>query len=227
MRRHRVVIVDDHAMVRSGLRMLINAQRDIEVVGEAGTLGEAIDVVDRVGPDVVTLDLSLPGGTSAAGIDRLRAAAPEARILVVTMHDDPAFVRTAIAMGASGYVAKSAADTELVSAIRAVAAGRVFVDVQSARSIGGVLDRADREGGVAPIDSLSQREREVFEAVARGHTSQAVADRLGLSVKTIESYRARVMQKLGLRSRADVVRLAIDCGVLNADPKAAAGESPA
>ncbi len=215
MSKIRVMITDDHAMVRSGLKLLINAQRDMEVAAEAGTLAEAIAKVERVAPDVITLDLSMPGGSGIAGVERLRAAAPEARILVLTMHDDPAFVRAAIAMGAAGYLAKSAADSELVTAIRAVASGRVFVDVQSAKTIGSILSgKPDQASAPAPIATLSQREREVFEAVAHGHTSQEVADRLGLSVKTVESYRARLMKKLGLKERADLVRLATEKGLI-------------
>ncbi len=228
MAKIRVLVTDDHAMVRSGLRLLINAQRDMEVTGEAGSLAEAIQQATKLEPDVITLDLSMPGGAGVAGVDRLRAAVPSARILVLTMHDDPAFVRAAMALGASGYLAKSAADSELVTAIRAVASGRVFVDVQSARTISGLLSGADvRADTPTPISTLSQREREVFQAVAEGHTSQEIADRVGLSVKTIESYRSRLMQKLGLKSRADVVRLAIECGLLHPGPGDAGGGSPA
>lgn len=215
----RVLIVDDHAMLRSGIRLLLAGQHDIQVVGEAGTLTDALDLAPRVTPDVVTLDLSMPGGAGVAGVQRLLAAAPRARVLVLTMHDDPAYVRSAMAMGASGYVVKSAADTELISAIRAVAAGRVFVDLQSQGSLSGVLAPA-APGADSPIASLSDREREVLIEVASGYTSQQTADRLGLSVKTVESYRARLMQKLSLKDRADIVRLAVELGLLRpADPR--------
>ncbi len=211
----RVLLVDDHAMLRAGLRMLIGSNPGMKVVGEAGDLRQAIEEAKRCTPDVVVLDLSMPGGAGVAGIERLRAAAPEAKILVLTMHDDPAYVRSALAMGASGYVVKSAADSELISAIRAVAAGRLFVDMKGSGSLEAVLDIArPRVPEQAPIAELSEREREVLIDVARGYTSQQIADRIGLSVKTIESYRARMMQKLGLKTRADMVRLAVECGLL-------------
>ncbi len=218
MSRTKVMIVDDHAMLRSGIKLLVDGQADLTVVGEAGTLQQAIDLAPKVLPDVITLDLSMPGGSGVAGVQRLVGVVPDARILVLTMHDDPAYVRTAMAMGASGYVVKSAADTELLSAIRAIARGRVFVDIQSSGSLESVFGergagtKCDSKG--APIDSLSEREREVLGEVAKGYTNQQIADRVGLSVKTIESYRARLMQKLGLKSRADLMRLAVESGVL-------------
>lgn len=215
MTKTRVLIVDDHPMLRTGLRLLINAQPDMTVVGEAGDLRDAITEARRSTPDVITLDVSMPGGAGVAGVQRLRDAAPGARILVLTMHDDPAYVRTAMALGASGYVVKSAAESELVSAVRSVSKGRVFVDLQEAGTITSILGAQSPSPKAAPIASLSEREREILLEVARGHTSRAVADRIGLSVKTVESYRARMMQKLGLKSRADVVRLAVECGLLD------------
>jgi len=216
MSKTSVLLVDDHAMLRAGLRLLIGGQHDMAVVGEAGTLQEAIDAGAKLLPDVVVLDLSMPGGSGIAGVQRLREAAPQARILVLTMHDDPAYVRSAMAMGASGYVVKSAADTELLTAIRAVARGRVFVDIQSEGSLESVFGaRAAKERGPAPIMTLSEREREVLTEVANGYTNQQIADRIGLSVKTVESYRARSMQKLGLKDRADLMRLAVESGLIS------------
>lgn len=209
-----VLIVDDHAVVRKGLRLMIESQIDMCVVGEAATLQEAISVAAGVHPDVITLDLSMPGPSGIASVDRLRTAAPASRILIVTMHDDPAFVRSAVAMGASGFVSKSAADTELIAAIRSVSRGRVFIDSPDSTSLGSIL--GPRPGGAKqrPIDSLSERELEVLRNVARGHTNQQIADQVGLSVKTVESYRARLMKKLNLKDRTDLVRLAIDSGLL-------------
>ncbi|MGD9690616.1 MAG: response regulator [Phycisphaerales bacterium] len=204
----RVLLVDDHPLLRRGIRILIGTQSDMEVVGEAGDMRQAVELCTRLRPDVVILDLSIPGGSGVAGVERVRAASPDSRVLVLTMHDDPAYVRGALAMGAAGYVVKSAADTELVTAIRAVAKGRVFVDASSVEQALGDPKSA------SPLAHLSDREREVLVEVAGGHTSQAIADRLGLSVKTVESYRARMMQKLGLKTRADVIRLAVDTGLL-------------
>lgn len=214
MRRIEVLIVDDHAMVRKGLRMLLDAEPDIHVVGEAGTVAEAIELGAQLTPSIVTLDLSMPGPSGVAAIERLRAAVPGARIIVVTMHDDPAYVRTAIAMGAAGYVNKSAADSELISAIRAVARGRIFIDVGDAATSKSILSPPEARPGRTPVESLSDREREVLQQVARGFTNQQIADEIGLSVKTIESYRARLMRKLGLKERSDLVRLAIELGLV-------------
>jgi len=149
-----------------------------------------------------------------AGIPRLKAAAPEARVLILTMHDDPAFVQSAVAMGAVGYVVKSAVDADLINAIRTVSRGGIFVDIQSAEPIGAGGRLSAVEPGRTALDSLSSREREVFVEVANGYTNQQIADRSGLSVKTVESYRARLMGKLGLKSRADLTRLAVESGVL-------------
>ena len=214
MSKTRVMVVDDHAVLRGGLKLLIDSQPDMHVVGEAGTLAQAIEVIRKVDPRVVTLDLSMPGPSGVAGVERLRAAAPMARILVLTMHDDPAFVRAAVAMGASGYVVKSSADTELITAIRAVASGKLFIDVGDRMAAQNLLSPRPTGDGTSPLETLSDREREVLTDVARGYTNQHVADRLGLSVKTVESYRARLMKKLGLKERADLVRLAMEMGLL-------------
>jgi two-component system, NarL family, response regulator NreC len=221
MNRTTILIVDDHAMVRKGLRLLLSAQEDLSVVGEAGSLAEAIDAARRLRPAIITLDLSMPGSSGVGSIERLRSAVPEARIVVVTMHDDPAYVRTALAMGARGYVNKSAADTELIAAVRAVARGRIFLDVGDAATLesilgsgGGAAARRGEASTTAPADALSDREREVLAAVARGYTNQQIADEVCLSVKTIESYRSRLMRKLGLKDRADLVRVAVSLGLV-------------
>ena len=215
----RVMIVDDHAVLRSGLKLLIDSQPDMRVVGEAGGLMEALRVAPGIAPNVVTLDLSMPGPAGIAGIEQIRQAVPAARIVVLTMHDDPAYVRAALAMGALGYVNKSAADIELISALRAVSAGRVFVDCGNQAAIG-MSPPSERISGSAPVESLSEREREVLREVARGNTNQQIADSVGLSIKTIESYRARLMKKLGLKQRAELVRVAIELGLLKNDPSA-------
>lgn len=209
------MLVDDHAVLRSGLRLLIDAQQDMRVVGEAGTLLQALDTAQSIKPDVITLDLSMPGTHGLAGIERLRAASPASKVLILTMHEDASLVRSALAMGAAGYVVKSVADTELITAIRAVAGGRLFVD--SGNRSQQTLAMGSTHTSVAPVDTLSDREREVLVAIAKGFTNQQVADDMHLSVKTVESYRARLMKKLNLSSRADLVRLALEMGVLR-DP---------
>jgi two-component system response regulator NreC len=187
----------------------------MDVVGEAGDFDEAIRLAQAQAPDVVTLDLSMPGGSGLAAIERLRAAAPATRIVVLTMHEDPAYVRSALAAGASGFLVKSAADSALIAAIRAVERGRLFVEVQNREAMAALMTpgRAGAEGP-APIATLSAREREVLVLLAEGHTNQAIADQLGLSVKTVESYRARLLQKLGLATRAELTRLALGLGLV-------------
>jgi DNA-binding NarL/FixJ family response regulator len=220
MRKIRVFVADDHALLRSGLRLLIDAQNDMQVVGEAGSIVQTKRDLAAARPDVLTLDLSMPGGAGIASLATIRGSFPDIKILVVTMHDDPAYVRAALAMGAAGYVVKSAADTELISAIRAVHQGRIFVDAQLASAPIGADTPGNPSRGYsarAPIETLSVREREVLALIAQGHTNQAAADQLGLSIKTVESYRARLMEKLGLASRADLTRVAIECGLLGAN----------
>ena len=218
MPKIRILLADDHAVLRAGLKLLIHHQPDMEVIAEAGTFADAIRLARIHQPDVITLDLTMPDGRGVDKIDPLRCACPTARILVLTMHDDPAYLRAALSAGASGYVVKKAADSELLGAIRAVHAGRVFVDLEShgTRSSSALAAANDRPAGhgESPSDRLSQRERTVLERLAQGHTNQSIAEQLALSVKTVESYRARLLRKLGLRSRADIVRYAIETGLL-------------
>ena len=211
MAKIRVLIADDHAVLRAGLRLLINGQPDMEVVGEAGDGAEALRQTRALCPDVLTLDLSMPGGSVIPVIERLKQECPQTRVLVLTMHDDAAYLRTVLAAGGSGYVVKKAADAELLTAIRTVHRGRAFVDFDlNAGTLPGLLD-----GPSGPAGVLSQREREVLELLAQGHTNQVIADRLYLSVKTIETYRTRIADKLGLKTRADLVRYALEMGILS------------
>ncbi len=214
MKKIRILIADDHAVLRSGLRLLMESQDDMEVVGEAGDFAETLSQVTAIRPDIVTLDLSMPGGLGLKAIEKLRQKVPESRVIVLTMHDDPAYLRTALAMGVSGYVVKSAADTELLSAIRAVSQGRVFVDARSSTA----TINTPLQSSTTPLESLlnklSAREKEVLGLIAQGHTNQAVAGQLDVSVKTIESYRSRLMDKLGLHNRADLTRFALEQGLL-------------
>ena len=220
MTKIRIFIADDHAVLRAGLRLLLQTQDDMEVVGEAGDFAETLGQLQTVQPDVITLDLSMPGGLGLKAIEKIRDTAPASRVIVLTMHDDPAYLRTALAMGACGYVVKSAADTELISAIRAVSQGRVFVDARSSTttSRNTTAQPAAAIQAKSQFDTLSAREKEVLVLIAQGHTNQAVADRLDLSVKTVESYRSRLMEKLGLKNRADLTRFAIEHRLLNHGP---------
>ena len=208
----RVLIVDDHAVVRAGLRRLLDAEPDIETVGEAPNADRAVFEALESRPDVVLMDLVMPEKSGIEGMPAVLQAVPEARVLVLSMQDDPRYVRAAFEAGASGYVLKEAADTEVVSAIRSVAAGERYVHP----ALGAKLVAADaEERRRAEEDPLSEREREVLRLLALGHTNQEIAQQLFISVRTAETHRAHIMQKLSLSSRADLVRYAISEGLLD------------
>lgn len=211
-----VIIADDHAMVRAGLRLLLSRHADIRVIGECGTHQEILDALanPREPIDVVTVDLSMPGGSPYSLIEFIVREHPRTRVVVLTMHDDPGYARMAIAAGASGYILKSAADTELLTAIRTVARGGMHSSVSTLPPAPHKAP-STRAGGRPAIDTLSEREREVLVYVAQGHTNQQIADKLFLSVKTIESYRARLMAKLGLSDRAMLTKFAMETGLLD------------
>lgn len=208
----RVLIVDDHAVVRSGLRLLLAAEKDIEPVGEAGNARDAVFQARAVKPDVILLDLVMPEQTGLDVLPQLKHENPDAKVLVLSMQDEPRYVREAFAAGASGYVLKEAADDELLAAVREVAAGGNYVDPQLGARLAAAAATATAE---AESDPLTDREHEVLRLLALGHTNQEIAQMLYLSVRTAETHRARIMQKLGLSTRADLVRYAIDHGVLS------------
>ncbi|MCA9101840.1 MAG: response regulator transcription factor [Planctomycetales bacterium] len=221
MKSTRILLADDHTLFRSGLRMLLKDVPGIDVVGEATTAAEAERLVVALKPDVLLLDISLPDASGIKLLGKLLQLVPETRTIVVTMHNDAAMVRAALASGAAGYVVKTAADTELITAIRSVADGRTVVHLDLGREeLGALVEsgvgrKVDAQG---PLALLSKREREVFKQLASGYTNQQIADDLDLSVKTVETYRARIGDKLGLRSRADLIRFAIDAGILGSRP---------
>lgn len=203
----RVLVVDDHAVVRSGLRLLLDAEEDIETVGEAGDAREAVFEVRSSKPDVILMDVGLGSGKS--GIEatpEILREAPGAKVLMLSMQDDPRYVREAFAAGASGYVLKEAADSELVTAVRQVAGGTQYVDP----ALGARIAAADAEAErAAAEDPLSDREREVLRLLALGHTNQEIAKTLFISVRTAETHRSHIMQKLRINTRAELVRYAI------------------
>ncbi len=216
MTKTRILLADDHAVLRAGLRLLIEAQTDMTCVGEAGDGIELLAQVERLQPDLVLLDLSMPRLGGLTALPEIRRKAPDARILVLTMHADDEYLRQSLRGGAAGYVLKQAADQELLLAIRAVMRGEVYIHPAMTRGLlGDLVDRSrDVAAATRAEDALSEREAEVIKQVARGHTNQEIADRLGLSVKTVETYRARAMEKLGLASRAALVRYALARGWL-------------
>lgn len=207
----RVFIADDHGILRGGLRALINAQSDMEVVGEAASGPDAERGVKETEPDVVLMDISMPEGGGIASIAAIRSVRPKTKVLVLTVHDELGYVRAAADAGAIGYVVKSAVDTELLAAIRAVAQGRTFMDLPvSLRA----AQKSIFPGAHGQTTQLTAREHEVMARVAEGYTNAQIADELRLGVKSVETYRARVMDKLGLTSRSDLVRFALESGVL-------------
>jgi two-component system, NarL family, response regulator NreC len=208
----RVLIVDDHAVVRSGIRLLLAKEPDMEPVGEAGSAREAIFEARSLKPDVILMDVVMPEGSGLEAIPALLHEHPDANILVLSMQDDPRYVREAFDVGARGYVLKEAADVEVVAAVREVARGGRYVHPElGARLIAADAAAARR----AKEDPLSDREREVLRLLALGHTNQEIAQQLYISVRTAETHRAHIMQKLRLSSRAELVRYAIAQGVLD------------
>lgn len=209
----RVLVVDDHAVVRAGLRRVLDAQDDIETVGEAADAERAVFEALEQRPDVVLMDVVMPGKSGIEGMPALLQAVPEAKVLVLSMQDDPHYVREAFEAGASGYVLKEAADTEVVDAVRAVANGQRYVHpALGARLVTTEAEERKR----AEADPLSDREREVLRLLALGHTNQEIAAQLYISVRTAETHRAHIMQKLGLSSRAELVRYALGHGLIEA-----------
>jgi len=213
-----VLIVDDHAVVRSGLRYVLEAEDDIDVVGEAADARHAVFETRATKPDVVLMDVVMPGKSGIEAIPEVLKDAPDAKILILSMQDDPRYVREAFAAGAAGYILKEAADTDLVAAVREVASGGRYVHP----ALGARLVAADaEERRRAEDDPLSDRERDVLRLLALGHTNQEIAKHLFISVRPAETHRAHIMQKLQLGSRAELVRYALAEGLL--DPQNQSG----
>jgi two-component system, NarL family, response regulator NreC len=210
----RVLIVDDHPVVRSGLRRVLESVADIEVVGEAGDAKQAVFETRAQKPDIILMDVVMPGASGIEAIPDVLHDAPEAKVLILSMQDDPNYVRQAFAAGAAGYVLKEAADTDLVAAVREVAGGGRYVHP----TLGALIVAADAEERErAEQDPLSDRERDVLHLLALGHTNQEISDKLFISVRTAETHRAHIMQKLRLSTRAELVRYALDQGLLERD----------
>jgi two-component system response regulator NreC len=207
----RAVVVDDHAVVRSGIKLLLDREQDIEVVGEAGNAKDAIFALRALKPDVTLLDVVMPGESGIEVLPNLLKESPETKVLVLSMQDDPSYVREAFAAGASGYVLKEAADEEVVAAVREIANGGRYVHP----ALGARMVAAEAEArAAAEADPLSEREREVLRLLALGHTNQEIAKMLYISVRTAETHRAHIMQKLRLSTRAELVRYALSQGLL-------------
>ena len=210
----RVVLADDHAVVREGLKALVNAQPDMRVVGEAADGEAAWGTAKELLPDVLVIDLSMPVLGGAEATERVRRDCPSVKVLALTVHEERLYLTQLLRAGASGYVLKRAAAAELVRAIRTVAAGGMYLDPSVAGAlVEGYLESQD-VAEPPPHEALSEREREVLVHIAKGYSNKEIAARLGLSVKTVETYKARVGEKLGLRTRVDIVRYAAAQGWL-------------
>lgn len=202
----KIVLADDHAVVRSALRLLLDAEDDLEVVAEAGDIVSAVRYVRGHKPDVLILDLNMPGGPSIAAVPELREASAETGIVVLTMENDPAYAREALQTGVLGYVLKEAVDKELVTAVQLAAAGRTYLQPELGARL--AADPAE------DADDLSERELDVLRLIALGHTNVEIAENLFLSVRTVESHRANIQQKLRVTKRSELVNYAIDRGLL-------------
>jgi two-component system response regulator NreC len=203
----RIVLADDHAVVRSGLRMLLDNESDFEVVAEASDVEGAARYVRGHHPGVLVLDLNMPGGSTLDAIPEIRRESPETQIVVLTMQQEPAFARQALSAGALGYVLKEAADEELVEAVRRAAVGESYLNPRLGARIAA-------EPPPGPPDDLSEREVDVLRLIALGHTNAEIAEQLFLSVRTVETHRSHIQQKLGLSSRAELVGYALDRGLI-------------
>jgi two-component system response regulator NreC len=215
----RVLIADDHAILRSGLKLLVDAQIDMEVVAEAADGKQAVDKAKETTPDVALIDLSMPRSGGMDALQKIITPGGKTRVVVLTMYDDPAYLRSALAAGASGYVLKRSVDGDLLSAIRAVHRGGIFIDPSLAKVL--VQDVLTTKGAKniqgQPAKLLSDREMQVLRLVARGYSSKQIAGQIFVSAKTVETYRSRLLEKLGLTSRSDLVRYAVHTGLLSAE----------
>jgi two-component system response regulator NreC len=215
MSRIRVLIVDDHALVRSGLRALLSAQPDMEVVGEVADGAAVLEPCRRLAPDVVLIDLTMPGRGGIAATEDIRHVCPNTQVLVVTMHEDETYARQALLAGATGYVLKKAVVDELIDAIREARRGRRHIAATLAQAVETPNPPTSRrQAPASAVELLTSREREVVSLLALGHTNAETAARLHVSEKTVETHRMHVLAKLSLQTRADLVRFAIEHGLM-------------
>jgi two-component system response regulator NreC len=222
----RILLVDDHAMLRAGLRALLDAEEGLEVVGEAGTGEEGVEMAERLRPDVVVMDLSMPGiggleatrrVASKLGPDEGTTGEGATRVLVLTMHAEEEHLLPVLEAGGSGYVSKRSADVELIEAIRTVARGDVFLYPDAAKLLLQGFRGKTPTGEEDPVARLSEREREVLSFTAEGYSAAEIGAKLSISPKTVDTYRSRIMEKLGLHHRSELVRFALQQGLLKAD----------
>jgi len=209
-KRIRILLADDHRMVRQGFRLILDAHDDLEVVGEAGNGAEAVELTRSLKPDVVVMDVTMPALNGMEATRRIREVSPYIRVLALSVHRDGVYVREMVRAGADGYILKESADTELLAAVRAVAAGNSFLSPE----VAGAVLKDYRKHSSNPLDLLSSREREVLQLIAEGKTNKDIANVLDLSPYTVDSHRTRIMEKLDLHSVGEVVRFAIRNGLV-------------
>ena len=214
MNKLRILVADDHAVVREGIKALVNAQDDMTVVGEAAEGLSVLEAVRDASPDVVLLDISMPGLNGVQVALRLKQEFPNVKILTLTVHEDRSYLRQILAAGGSGYLLKRALSDELIRAVRTVAAGGTYIDPILASKLVGNLSRGGSLHTALERTQLSEREEEVLRLISQGHTNKEIAARLSLSAKTVETYKTRSLEKLGFQSRADIVRYAVRQGWL-------------
>jgi DNA-binding NarL/FixJ family response regulator len=223
----RVILADDHAVVRAGLKTILSAARDITVISEASSGREAVALAERFKPDVVVMDLVMPDTDGVDATRQIVARSP-AKVLVLTMHTGDEYVATALSAGASGYLVKSAAERELVDAVRGVARGDVYVQPSVVRVVAQRLERTERMAtDRARLERLTTREREVLRLVAEGYGAPDIGQRLAISAKTVDTYRRRINEKLGISQRPEYVRFALRVGILSVDASEGPGRRPA
>jgi DNA-binding NarL/FixJ family response regulator len=214
MKKVRILLADDHAIVRQGLKLLVNVQPDMEVIGEAGDGAEACEKAQELQPDLVIMDIAMPGCSGAQATQHLKGTCPDVKVLALTLHEDEGYLRQLLQAGASGYILKRAAAEELTRAIRTVAAGGVYLDPTMAGKVVGSYIGKPSPSGEPRGSDLSERETEVLRLVAWGYTNKEIAARLQIGVKTVETYKTRLMEKLEVHSRVDLVRYALRRGWL-------------
>jgi DNA-binding NarL/FixJ family response regulator len=212
----RVVLADDHGIVREGLRVLLRSAPDITVVGDADNGVAATSLAQQLSPDVVVLDLDMPDGDGAAALRGIQERTPGVRVLILTMHAEQERLLSLLEAGARGYLSKAAASTDLIEAIRVVAAGEVYVRPATARLLAAaIVPQPTDQTAQSRFRTLSAREQTILQSVAQGYSGAEIARRLGISSKTVDAYKRRVEEKLGFRHRTDYVRFAVDAGILN------------
>ena len=214
----RVILADDHVVVRDGLRLILETKKNVEVVAEASDGRQAVDQVRRLKPDVIVMDISMPEMNGIEATRQIKATMPLTRVIILSMHADSEYILRALRAGATGYLLKESAGEEVLEAVRSVSAGKRYLSPRVVNTVvNGYIEQNISDQTVCPVDRLSNREREILQLVVEGKSSQEIADALFLSIKTVETYRSRLMQKLEIRNLPELVKFAIRHGLTKLD----------